>query len=97
MTEENGRHVLYLQLVKLLYGCVRCAILWLKLFSNTLKGMNHVLNPYDPYVANAIIRGTQCTITWYVDDNKILHIDQLVVDKTIKAIEGVFGGTWQGR
>lgn len=36
---ENGRKVLYLPLLKALYGCVRSALLWYELFAKTLAGM----------------------------------------------------------
>ena len=44
-------------------------------------------NPYDLCVANKNTRGKQCTVCWYVDDNKIIHVDTKVVDKAIKTIE----------
>jgi len=53
-------------------GCVQSALLWNKLYSTTLKDMDFVLNPYDLYVANADIDGTQCTIVWYIDDKKLV-------------------------
>jgi hypothetical protein len=71
---ENGKKVLYLQLKKALYGCVRSALLWYELFAGTLKKMGFELNPYDPCIANKVIEGAQCTIAWYVDDTKISHI-----------------------
>ena len=42
-------------------------------------------------VANAEIKGVQCTIVWYVDDNKISHVDAGVVSDIIKRIESKFG------
>ena len=60
---ENGKRVLYLRLLKALYGCVKSALLWYELFSSTLKDMGFKLNPYDECVANKIIDGKQCTIT----------------------------------
>ena len=36
---ENGKKVLYLRLLKALYGCVKSALLWYELFSTTLKYM----------------------------------------------------------
>jgi len=53
--------------------------------------MGFVLNPCDLCVANAHIEGHQCTIVWYVDDNKISHIDPTVIDKVISMIERKFG------
>ena len=59
---EKGRKVLYLRLLKALYGCVKSALLWYELFSTTLKDMGFELNPYDECVANKTIDGKQCTI-----------------------------------
>jgi len=67
--------VLYLWLLKKLYGCVKSALLWYKLFSETLEDMGFVLNPYDACMANKIIDTGQCTIAWHMDDMKISHIE----------------------
>jgi hypothetical protein len=91
VTTEHGQRVLYLQLLKALYGCVRSALLWYDLFSSTLKNMGFVLNPYDPCVANKTIDGSQCTILWYVDDTKISHVKASVTTAVILAIEQKFG------
>jgi hypothetical protein len=91
VTEENGKKVLYLQLLKALYGCIKSAMLWYELFAGTLKGMGFVLNPYDLCVANKMIDGKQCTIAWYVDDLKVSHMKKSVVVEILKAIEAKFG------
>jgi hypothetical protein len=91
VTWENGKKVLYLQLLKALYGCVKSALLWYELFTGTLAEMGFQLNPYDPCVANKTINGKQCTVAWFVDDNKISHVDVRVVSKIIKKIESRFG------
>jgi hypothetical protein len=91
VTHENGKRVLYLQLLKALYGCVQSALLWYDLFTNTLKNDGFELNPYDACVANKIVNGKQCTIVWYVDDNKISHVEEAVVTKVVKMIEKRFG------
>ena len=44
---EHGKKVLYLQLLRALYGCVKSALLWYELFSSTLVDLGFVLNPYD--------------------------------------------------
>ena len=51
---ENGKKVLYLQLLKALYD----------LFTNRLVQMFFKLNPYTPRVAKSQIEGKQCTIAW---------------------------------
>jgi hypothetical protein len=88
---ENGKKVLYLQLLKALYGCVQSALLWYNLFTNTLFQMGSKLNLYDLCVANSQIKGKQRTVAWYVDDNKISHVDDTVVTNTIKKTEVKFG------
>ena len=90
-TNDNGKKVLFLQLKKALYGCVKSALLWYCLFRDTLQDLGFVLNPYDPCVANANIKGSQCTIVWYVDDNKISHKDSTVVTDLVQCIEAKFG------
>ena len=84
---ENGKEVLYMKLKKALYGCMQSAILWYGTFKNSLEGMGFKINEYDPCVANLKINGKQCTICWYVDDTKILHVDPRVVDHIIKKRE----------
>jgi hypothetical protein len=91
VTYENGKKVLYLRLLKALYGCVKSALLWYELFTGTLTHMGFELNPYDTCVANKIVNGKQCTIAWFVDDNKISHVDSKVVTEVIEKIEERFG------
>ncbi len=85
---ENGEQVLYVSLIKAIYGCVKSALLWNELFSSTLQQMGFVLNPYyDECVANCEIEGTQCSIGWYVDDTKISHANPAVVEMIIEKLE----------
>mmetsp|Transcript_13911 Transcript_13911/g.26194 ORF Transcript_13911/g.26194 Transcript_13911/m.26194 type:complete len:735 (+) Transcript_13911:3-2207(+) len=88
---KRGTAVLYVVLKKALYGCVKSALLWYTLYRETLEGLGFVVNPYDQCVANATINGSTCTICWYVDDNKISHIDPAVVTDIIGKIEAKFG------
>jgi Reverse transcriptase (RNA-dependent DNA polymerase)/Zinc knuckle len=87
---ENGVRVLYVRLIKALYGCVKSALLWYELFQTTLQQMGFVLNPYDQCVANCDFEGTQCTVAWYVDDTKISHINPDVVTMVIDKLESRF-------
>ena len=75
-TKEKIKDLLYVLLDRALYGCVQSALLRYELYSTTLKEIGLELNPYDLCVANANINGKQCTVCWYVDDNKISHEDQ---------------------
>ena len=87
----KGRKVLYLKVLRALYGCIRSALLWYELFSSTLTKMNFVINPYDKCIANKMVDGAQCTIVWYVDDVKVSHVNRKVVEDVMKELEEHFG------
>jgi hypothetical protein len=80
-----------MRLIKAIYGCVKSALLWYKVFYSSLQAMGFVLNPYDSCVANCMIKGKQCMVAWYVDDAKISHEDPEVVTMIINKLEEQFG------
>jgi hypothetical protein len=91
-TNKRGKKVLYVQLIKALYGCIQSAMLWWKLLTSTLVDEGFTVNPYDSCVANKIMPdGTQCTVCWYVDDLKISHVLKSVVEDIVKKIEERYG------
>ena len=53
-------------------------------------GLGFTLNEYDACVANLEVEGSQCTVCWYVDRNKISHKNPEVVDWVIKELEKRF-------
>jgi hypothetical protein len=89
--DENGKSVLYVELLKALYGTMRAALLFWQLLSSKLESWGFVINPYDWCVANKMINGKQCTILWHVDDLKISHVDEDVVTGVIEKITDQFG------
>ena len=60
------------------------ALLWYDLYSKTIKSQGLLINPYDRFIANITIQDKQCTIMWYVDNNKVSHIDEEVNTKVIE-------------
>jgi len=88
---EGKCKVLYLHVLRAIYGCLESALLWYNLYSSTLQKLGFTLNPYDLCVANKVIDGSQCTIVFYVDDNKISHKDPKVVKNVINEIKKYFG------
>jgi hypothetical protein len=59
----NNKPILYLKLLKALYGCLMSALLfYLKLLKH-LEDYRFVLNPYNPCVANTLVNWKQFTIT----------------------------------
>ena len=88
---KNGKRVLIVILAKALYGCVKSGLLWYDLFQGTLSELGFKLNPVNACVANCMIDDKQATVAWYVDDNKISHVDDAVVASIINKIEDRFG------
>jgi hypothetical protein len=66
---------------KALYGMLQSSLLYYKKFRKDLKEIGFKVNPYDPCVANRMVKGKQHTITWHVDDLKLSRIDSNVNDK----------------
>jgi Reverse transcriptase (RNA-dependent DNA polymerase) len=89
--KEKGKDVIYVQLVKALYGTLKAAMLFWKKLTKTLVGWGFEVNPYDWCVANKMINGNQCTIAWHVDDLKISHKEEKVVSDVIEKLQGEFG------
>ena len=90
-TDKNGKKILYVKVLRAIYGCIESALLWYELYVKTLKGMGFKLNPYDKCVANKMINGKQCTIAFFVDDNKVSHFDSKVVDEVLNVMKEHFG------
>ena len=49
------------------------------------------INTYHKCVANKVLEVTQCTIAWYVDDNKLLHKNPEVISYIINEVKKHFG------
>ena len=49
-----------------------------------------MVNPYDRFIENSTIDYKKCTIACYVDNDRILHIDEHMNKRIIEAIEEHF-------
>ena len=89
---ERGQRVIYTCLNKALYGTLQAAMLfWKELTRFVTADLGFTINPYDSCVANKIIDGKQCRILWHVDDIKMSHVSQGVLESVMKQIEACFG------
>ena len=52
VVKEKEKDILYVQLNRILYGCIQSALLWCELYSSALKDMGFKLNPCDLCVVN---------------------------------------------
>jgi hypothetical protein len=84
MVYEGKAKVLYVQMLKALYGMLQSSLLYYKKFRGDIELIGFKVNPYDPCVANRIINGKQQTVTWHVDDIKSSHMDPKVNDEFLE-------------
>ena len=88
---ENNNPVLYVELMKALYGTLRAALIFWRKLTAKLIEWGFTINPYDWCVASKQIDGQQCTLVWHVDDMTISHTDSRIVDGIITMLEEEFG------
>jgi hypothetical protein len=92
ISEENGKQVLYVELQKALYGTLQAALLfWENLTEFLTNELGFEVNPYDSCVVNKVIDGKQCTILWHVDDLKLSHVKQEVLETIANKINKKYG------
>jgi hypothetical protein len=88
---EDGKRVLYVQVLRALYGMLIASLLWYKKFRKELEEEGYIFNPYDPCVANKQIKGTQHTIRFHVDDRMCSHLLRTMNDKFNKWLNKMYG------
>ena len=91
ITTEKDQKVLYVKLLKALYGTIRAARLFYEKLCCKLQEWGFEDNKYDACVANKTVNGKQLTITWHVDDLKVSHVDASVVNKFLFQLDDEFG------
>ena len=88
---EKENPVLYVEVVKALYGTLRVVLLsWRKLTKKLVEWVFEV-SPYGWCITNKMLHGKQCTITWHMDNLKILHMEKTVLDELITQLDDEFG------
>ena len=83
--------VLYVQLLKALYGCLHSALIFYRKLLADLESIGFKLNPYNSCFVNKIVDGKQFTFTWHVENLKLSHIDKEVVDNMVEWMKGLYG------
>ena len=62
-----------------------------ELYMKSLKSQGFMVNSYNRYKAKITIDDRQCKIAFYVDDNKVSHIDEDITTRIIEAKAEMFG------
>ena len=80
---ERGQKLLYLRVLREIYGCIESALQWHNLYTKTLKTEGYKLNEYEKCVSNKTINVKQYNVVWYVDYNKDSHVESKVVENLL--------------
>jgi hypothetical protein len=70
-----------------LFGTMVASLLYYRKFVKSLTDIDFVINPYDMCVANNMIEGDQMTICFHVEDCKISHRKNKVMDSIIEYLK----------
>ena len=89
-THEGETKVLYVKMLKAIYGMLQSSLLYYKKFRKDIESIGFEVNPYDICVANRIVNGKQHTVTWHVDDLKSSHVDSKVNDRFLEWLEKTY-------
>ena len=54
---NNGKRVLYMRVVRAIYGRTQSTLLWYDLYANKLEDMGFEINPYDKCIVKKMING----------------------------------------
>ena len=87
----NRKAMLYVRLIKALYGMLRAAILFYKRFRSDLEIMGFKINLYYPCLSNKMVNGYQMTICWHVDDPKMSHKEKIAVTELVEKLANIYG------
>jgi len=88
---ENGKKTLYVEVLRAIYGLLQAALLWYNKFREDLEGQGFKFNPYDPCVANRVVKSAQHMVVFHVDDLKSSLEDPKVSDDFAKWLEQTYG------
>ena len=92
VTEEKGKKGMYVELLKALYGTLRAAqLFWEKLQAKLVNDWGFTPNRYDSCIVNKKVNGKQLTVAWHVDDLKVSHKEDNILDEFIGMMEEEFG------
>ena len=83
ITDRKGVKQLIVQRQNAIYGTMNSILLYYKTLRNILEDEGCDFNPYEPCVANKIIKGSPMSICFHVDDFKLSHKSLKVVGKAI--------------
>ena len=83
ITNCKGIKQMMFQCKNSIYGTIKASLLYYKKFRKSLEDEGYEFNPYGPCIANNIIKVSQMTVCFYVDNCKLIHKIPKVVGRMI--------------
>ena len=88
---EKQQKVIYVQVLKAIYGMLQAALLWYNKFREELEQEGLEFNPYVPCAGNRTKNGSQHMIRFHVDDVISSHINPKVNDDFEEWLQAKYG------
>jgi hypothetical protein len=88
---KKGESLLYVHMLKAMYGLLRTALLFYLKLVKDLTDFVFAINPYDPCVATKWVAGSQMTVSWHVDNLKISHLLDAEINKLMDYLQSKYG------
>ena len=90
-SKDRKKEFLYGWLIKAVYRTLLGAIIFYNKLSKHLIDHGFVQNEYDMCTFNKMVNGEQITVQFHVDDLKVLHKDQSVLEDFLGNLRSEFG------
>ena len=88
---ENGKKVIYVEIIRAIYGMIIASFLWYQKFRKDLEQYGFKFNLYNPCVANKQVNGKQQTVRFHVDDLMSSYKDKRVNREFLKWLQDKYG------
>ena len=90
-SKDSKKKFLFCRLIKAVYGTLLGAVIFYNKLSKHLTDHGFVQNEYDMCTFNKMVNGEQITVQFYVDDLKVSHKEQAVLEDFLKDLRDEFG------
>ena len=92
VTVKKGKKVMYVELLKALYGTLWATwLFWETLQAKLVNDWGVTPNRYDSCMVNKKVDGKQLTVAWHVDNLKVSHEKEEVLDAVNGMMQNEFG------
>ena len=88
---KNGVKVLYLEILRAIYGMLEAALLWYRKFWTDLEEIGFKFHDYDPCIAYKMVEGYQHLLRFHVDDILSSHRMKKVNDEFAQWAQRKYG------